>query len=140
MMPVQAVGVSLVKTLELVELSCNDVLEGTGEPGVKDDLCKWMPQQVRGDLVLVFREPRGTRRRGKRHGKVKVKARVEDPSLPSNHRRALRIFHEDHRADRRNGSPGNAIERSLRGLVVSSPIIGVYDEKTGLKRTTTPGP
>src|SRR5438552_16821291 len=133
MMTVEAVRVSSEETTEFSELGCNDVLEGTDEPWVEHDLGEAVAQQVSAQLLLAFREPCGTPLCRKRCRKVEVEAGI-DPPFPRQRRGPLRILHEDHGTHGGDGSPQGAVENPPGGPGVSSPIVGVQDEATGVRR------
>ena len=81
----------------------------------------------------MFDEPCRTARRRKWRREVEVEAGV-DSLFPGDCRGPLRILHEDHGAHRRDGPTKNALKGPVGGLVVPSPIVGVDDEETGLRR------
>ena len=71
-----------VDAAEFVELGRHEVVERPDKPRVKYHLGKAVPQQIPGDLLLVFKKSCGTARARKLRRKVKVEARVNSP-LPS---------------------------------------------------------
>jgi hypothetical protein len=73
---------SPVDAAEFVELGCYEVVERPDKPRVKYNLGKAVPQQIPGDLLLVFKKSYGTASARKRRRKVEVEARVNSP-LPS---------------------------------------------------------
>jgi hypothetical protein len=97
MMAIESQGLCSIETAELVDLGLNDVLEGAAQPRMKKYPSKAMPQQVRGELVLMFREPSGTIRRRKWGTKIEVETRV-DSRFPRHGGGSVRILHENHGA------------------------------------------
>src|SRR5690348_8051423 len=53
--------------------------------------------------------------------------------LPCDRRGAFRILHEDHRTHGGDRLSTNTLEGSLRREPVSSPIVGVHDQKTSVR-------
>src|SRR5437773_3256889 len=133
MMAVEAVRVYSVETTEFVELRRHDVLEGTDETRVKYDLGEAVAQQVSAQLLLACHEPCGTPLCRKRCRKVEVETGI-DPAFPRQRRGPLRILHEDHGTHGGDGSPQGAVENPPGGPGVSSPIVGVHDQATGVRR------
>jgi len=127
MMAVESPRSPPVETTELLELRRYDVLEGAAEAGVIDDHGKPVVAQVRGEFTLPLHQACGTVRRRKRRRKVEVQASI-DPSSQSHRRRPLGILHKDHNAHRGDSAAKEALEGPIGSLVVTSPIVGVYNE------------
>src|SRR5215467_3902985 len=89
-----------------------------------------MRTQIARDPRLVLQEAwRNTRRKGR--CKIKVKSAI-NAVIACHCGGAFGIFHEHHRAHGGNAAMSGTFCDSLRGIAISSPIIGVYNQSAQL--------
>lgn len=132
MMAIEPRRLRAIESVKLLELGRHDVFEGADKSGVKNNLVHAPSEQVGCNFLLPSYKPGGASRRRKRCCEIQMKSGI-DSSLASDGCRSLRILHEDHRARRRHGSANQTFKYPLRSLMISSPIVGVYDEPTRLR-------
>lgn len=82
MMTIDSLRRCSIESPKLVDLSGNDILEGTNEAWMKNHPGQWVPQQERADLALTFRDTRRAVRVCKRCRQIQVEAGI-DTSFPS---------------------------------------------------------
>lgn len=133
MMAIEPAWSPLVEATKLINLGSDHVFERARQSRVVYSAGKAMPPEVRGDFPLMLGEQGGAVLGHKWGCQVEMQSRI-DPFFLSNCCGPLRILHEYHRADRRDGTTQAALEYPFSVLAVLSPIVGVYDECTGFGR------
>jgi len=63
---------------------------------------------------------------GERRREIQVQTNI-DAMLESERSRAIGVFHEDHRADRRDSFPNHTVQNASGGTRVTAPIVGIHD-------------
>jgi hypothetical protein len=130
-MAIEAFRFFPIDPTELVDLRAYHVLKRAGQPRLKYRASKAMTTQVISELSLTFSEPRWATRCRKWCRKIDVQPGINIPFL-GDVRCPFGVLHENHGAYRRDSGLKKAFSGSVRGLDVPSPIIGVYNEQTGL--------
>src|ERR1043166_345620 len=92
-----------------------------------------MTAQVRRDAVVAIEKAGYALPRRERRREVQVQAGV-DSGIERQRRSAIRILHEDHRADGGYGAALDTIENASGRLRVLAPVVSVHDEAAARTR------
>ncbi len=124
---VDATGGKPIQALKFLQLRSSDIFEGACKKRMINSRRKTVRPEKTSESGLVLLELGRNLRSGKRCCQVQVQAAV-DAVLPRQGSGAFGPFHEDHRADGRNGPAKYALQGKIGVLAIPPPVVGIDND------------